>query len=385
MTLETVDTKACLPFLLAGGRGSRLYELTDSECKPAIPFAGQCRIVDFILAATRDAGFTGLIAATQYEPDTLHAHLGSTWAPQFRRGIAVRDGRNLPAPGFVGTAAAVTACIDIIDLQAPRELMVLAGDHVTDIDLGALLVTHRQTGAAATVAVTPVPRAEARAFGVLAAEASGRVTAFVEKPQNPPAMPGDPQRALASMGIYVFDWKWLRAALIADAMRAGSSHDFGHDLLPKAMAEGLLQVHTLPAHADGTPGYWRDVGTLDAYRQCQLDFFQRPPMRLPNLTAPTMRRPALASSWAHDDTGSVALPGAQAGRGCRLHRVILGRGACLPDGTVIGEDAEEDQRWFRRTPGGTTLVTRAMLARRAEARARLYPVSRPDSVRAVSH
>ena len=98
MTLETVDTKACLPFLLAGGRGSRLYELTDSECKPAIPFAGQCRIVDFILAATRDAGFTGLIAATQYEPDTLHAHLGSTWAPQFRRGIAVRDGRTLPAP-----------------------------------------------------------------------------------------------------------------------------------------------------------------------------------------------------------------------------------------------------------------------------------------------
>ena len=358
----------CLPFLLAGGQGSRLHELTSTECKPAVPFAGAGRIVDFVMGLVAKAQFDRMVVATQYRPETLSRHLTDTWHGNFENGVHLRDGAQV-APkngGYRGTADAVAANMAEIDSIAPREIMVLAGDHVFDMDLQQMLAKHRETGALATVAATPVPRAQASAFGVLDADQAGKVTAFVEKPANPPAMIGDENRALASMGIYVFDWQWLRKALMDDLRDDASAHDFGHNIMPRAMDEGSLYLHALPDRADGQPSYWRDVGTLDAYRLSQLDFLGgEPPISCP-------RRAAIAPQLA--DESSVALPGARVGKNCRISNAILGPGVALPDNTVIGEDPDEDARWFRRTDQGTVLVTQDMLAQREDKRAVFHPV-----------
>ncbi|ESW62603.1 MAG: ADP-glucose pyrophosphorylase [Rhodobacter sp. CACIA14H1] len=352
--------------LLAGGKGTRLHELTRSECKPAIHFAGTRRIVDFAMANAVRSGLTRMVVATQYAPATLTRHLWEHWAMAFDcgEGLMVRHGPSLAGfEGYRGTADAVTRNIALIDSLDPTDILVLAADHIYGMDYTPMLDAHRASGAAVTVAAHIVPRAGASEFGIFLTDATGRATTFLEKPADPPGLPDDPARALASMGIYAFRWDWLRATLLRDARDATSSHDFGHDILPAAVAAGeaLVWPFTLPQG----PAYWRDVGTLDAFRVTQLDF-QQPstPCALPETVMPgpgPQARPTRNDGLLSD---SVLMPGASVGRGARLHRTIVAPDTHIPGGMVIGEDRDEDARWFRRTPDGTVLVTAEMLARR---------------------
>ncbi|WP_045387536.1 sugar phosphate nucleotidyltransferase [Falsirhodobacter sp. alg1] len=397
MTLQkTLDLGRTLGVLLAGGQGSRLFELTGAECKPALPFGETRRIVDFTVAGAVRSGIRNLLVGTQYCPATLEAHMTSRWGHAFNS-IHMRHGPTVTgtAEGYAGTAAVLSDNISDIDASGAAEVVVLAGDHVYDMDIAAMIADHRSAGAQVTVAVDAVPLSDASSFGVMGTDADGRIRMFVEKPRNPPHMPGDPSRALASMGIYVFNWKWLRQVLLADRANPESSHDFGKDILPHAVAEGVAFAHTRKADADGHAPYWRDVGTLDAFRLSWIDLRDGlARCRLPETAAPLHRTltpgqsgwagysiqagglslmPPLGGTrrWTLLD-GTVVLPGARIEPGARLTRAIVAPGTIIPADLVVGENASEDARWFRVTAGGTTLVTAPMLARRMAAKVTQY-------------
>lgn len=365
--------------VLAGGRGSRLFELTDNECKPALYFAGNHRLIDFTLANLLRSGITRVIVATQYRPANLAVHLATRWAPQFSGAggrLIISDGGSLGTPeGYLGTADAVTRNIALIDAMAPRHLVVLGADHVYDMDYGAMLAAHFGHRARATVAGHIVPRAKAQEFGVIAMRPDGTVSEFLEKPLHPPHFDGDPSSSLASMGIYAFDWDWLRERLIEDAADPVSRHDFGHDILPGAVATGDLYVHPFRSTEGAT--YWEDVGTLDAYRLASLDFAHaQGPCRLPD----DVFRPSKADSARGKRSlgvvgDSVLLPGARIGAGVRMQRTIVGPFTHVPSGLVVGEDLTEDSRWFRVTKGGTVLVTDFMVDRRQSLRPKMFAFS----------
>ena len=335
--------------LLAGGKGTRLHDLTERDSKPAVAFAGSNRIIDFAMANAVRAGLRRMLVATQYAPRSLHRHLPERWGGHFpERGLMLCDGQDR----FMGTADAARQTWTALEAMGGRHILVLAADHVYDMDYGALLAAHRASGAAVTVAVDTVPRAEARGFGVMQADASGRILSFAEKPADPAAMPGDPTRAMISMGIYVFDRDWLREALFE---RPTEAMDFGHDVIPDAVAQGVAAAWRMPAGPSGQ-AYWRDVGTLDALRRAQLDFVAAEPARLP-FACP-------ASDW-YLGRGSIAMPGATVPVSARLTCTIVAPGTQIPPGLVTGEDATQDARWFTRTPSGTVLITQSMLDRRA--------------------
>lgn len=394
----------CPAILLAGGQGSRLYEMTKSDCKPAIRFGDHARIVDFALGNAHNSGVRHILAATQYRPETLHRRLAGFWNPIFEGQGGAIDVRYGPvvtnsADGYAGTAAAVAANIARIDALSPENVLILAADHVYRMNYGDMLKTHQAIGADLTIAAAAVPRAKASAFGIIAADANGRITDFLEKPADPPAMRDDPARSFASMGIYIFRWKALRAALIRDMNDDRSRHDFGFDLVPGFVAAGGAAVHRLENPVPGSEAYWRDVGTLDAYREAHLDLVRsrrevlRADRSWPVLPAALGGVAALASETltgeleprdaAHSFIashsvignaahlrGSVLMQGSVVGAGSRLRNCIVASGALIDPGTVIGEDPAEDARWFRRTPAGTILVTPAMLSRRRRDRGR---------------
>ncbi len=337
--------------LLAGGKGSRLHDLTASEAKPAVHFAGRNRIVDFALANVVRSGLDRLLVATQFAPATLNDHLPSRWDRYFPSGgMILRDGRDR----YLGTADAVRHNWGQIADWGSDQVLVLAADHIYDMDYGPLIAAHRASGAAVTVAVDVVPLAQASGFGVMQADAGGRILSFLEKPALPPAIPGEPYRAMVSMGIYVFDTAWLRDALFG---RDIEPLDFGHEVIPAAVAQGLAAAYRLPAGPSGHV-YWRDVGTLDALRLSHLDFVGQQPARLPRMST--------LSEW-YLGRGSVAMPGALVPRSARLTRCLVAPGTLVPAGLVAGEDPDEDDRWFRRDKG-TVLITQAMLDRRDAAR-----------------
>lgn len=392
-----IDLSAVLPVLLAGGRGSRLHELTATECKPAIPLmtlAGRkVRMVDFTLANLARSGLTRLLVATQYRPLTLAAHLRNDWATQFSP-LHLRDGRAVTDRGYRGRGHAVAANRDLIDGERPQELLILSGDHVYEMDYSAMIAAHRASGAAITVAVTHVPLTRARAFGVIEADGSGAITGFFEKPGRPQTSRDDPAAALVSMGVYVADWRWLRATLV----RQGPQADFGHDVLPAAVRMGGAQSYPMPTGAAQAGPYWRDVGSLDALRETVRDLTNYPPpctLAIPGLEVAghigqggyeafqysfacasggmTLQAPRLGAPLGRRWTvmeESVVLPGGRVMPGARLTRVLVAPGTAVPAGLVVGEDPDEDARWFRRSEGGTVLVTAAMLARRAALRER---------------
>ncbi|WP_435368408.1 glucose-1-phosphate adenylyltransferase [Sphingomonas faeni] len=404
-----------MAYVLAGGRGSRLMELTDTRAKPAVYFGGKARIIDFALSNAINSGIRRIGVATQYKAHSLIRHLQSGW--NFLRSERNESFDILPASQrisefqwYEGTADAVYQNIDIIESHAPEYMVILAGDHIYKMDYELILQQHCETGADVTIACLEVPRMEAVGFGVMAVDEHDNVTAFVEKPADPPAIPGNPDIALASMGIYVFHTKLLFDELRRDAETPGSSRDFGKDIIPYLVKHGKAVAHRFSdscvRSGSEVDAYWRDVGTVDAYWEAnidltdvvpKLDLYDRswPLWTYSEVTPPAKfvhaddgRRGEAVSSLVSGDciisgssihrslifTGTrahsysmldqaVILPHCVIGRGARLSKVVVDRGVEIPDGLVVGEDAESDAQRFRRTDSGVTLVTKSMIDR----------------------
>lgn len=399
--------------VLAGGRGSRLFELTDQRVKPAVYFGGKFRIIDFVLSNCVNSGLRRIAVLTQYKSHSLLRHLQRGWS--FLRGQMNEFIDLLPAQQRVseehwyrGTADAIYQNLDIIRSYRPKYVLVLAGDHIYKQDYSLMLLDHAAHDAGCTVGCIEVPRAEATAFGVMAVSDDRKVTAFVEKPADPPPMPGNDEMSLASMGIYVFDADYLYQLLEADLENPDSSHDFGKDIIPRAVAEGRALAHPfslscVPA-ARRFPPYWRDVGTVDAFWAANLDLASTTPaLNIYDSEWPiwTYQEQLPPAKFVHDRDGeagyifntlvsggciiagshlsnsllfskvrvhsfctidqAVILPGCDIGRRSRLSRVVIDRRCRIPDGTVIGEDPELDAERFHRTPQGIVLVTSKML------------------------
>lgn len=406
-----------MAYVLAGGRGSRLKELTARRAKPAVYFGGKARIIDFALSNAINSGIRRIGVATQYKAHSLIHHLHSAW--NFLRPERNESFDVLPASQRVsenqwyeGTADAVFQNIDVIESHGPEYMVILAGDHIYKMDYELMLQEHVNAGADVTVACLDVPRMEATGFGVMAADETGRITAFVEKPADPPAMPGNPDLALASMGVYVFKTSVLFDQLRRDAATPGSSRDFGRDIIPFMVRSGKAVAHRFTQSCVRSSSekyaYWRDVGTVEAYWEASidltdvlphLDLYDRswplwtyaeivPPAKFVH-DADGRRGMAISSLVAGDciisgghvhrsllSTGvrvhsfssldeAVVLPQCQIGRGARLSRVVVDRGVMIPPGLVVGEDAKLDASRFRRTENGVCLITQDMIDRLA--------------------
>lgn len=400
-----------MAYILAGGRGSRLMELTDKRAKPAVHFGGKLRIIDFALSNALNSGIRHLAVATQYKAHSLIRHLQRGW--NFLRPERNESFDILPASQRVsedywyrGTADAVFQNIDIITSYAPDYVIVLAGDHVYKMDYERMLQQHCEQGADVTVGCIAVPREEASDFGVIDVDASDRIIGFLEKPKNPPSIPGQPHLALASMGIYAFETEFLIAQLKRDAVDSRSNHDFGKDIIPFLVKGAKAVAHPfdrscIKAGPD-QPTYWRDVGTLDAYFAANIDLTEPwPDLDLydrgwPIWTYSEMTPPAkfvhdgrqekvessliaggsivagasvsnsLLFNRVHVHGGSelrrsVILPEVEIGRGARLRNVIIDRGVRIPEGLVVGEEPGVDAQRFRRTEAGVCLITQRML------------------------
>jgi glucose-1-phosphate adenylyltransferase len=406
-----------MAFVLAGGRGSRLRELTDKRAKPAVYFGGKVRIIDFALSNALNSGVRKMAVATQYKAHSLIRHCQRGW--NFFRAERNEYLDILPASQrvdehqwYLGTADAVTQNIDIVDSYEVDYVLILAGDHIYKMDYERMVRAHVESGADVTIGCLTVPREEAVAFGVMAVDPRDRVTSFLEKPADPPGTPDDPTVALASMGIYVFSWPFLRDLLIRDAADPNSSHDFGGDLIPDIVKNGKAMAHrfndSCVRHAPGAPAYWRDVGTVDAFWKANLDLTDFTPdldlwdrnwpiwtysesvppakfihdeknrrgMAVSSLVSGgcivsgTEIRRSLLFTMVHTNSfasldQAVVLPYVNVSRHARLTKVVIDRGVHIPEGLVVGEDPEEDARWFRVTETGVTLITQDMLDRRA--------------------
>jgi glucose-1-phosphate adenylyltransferase len=401
--------------VLAGGRGTRLHELTAWRAKPAVPFGGKHRIIDFALSSCINSGIRRIGVATQYKAHSLIQHLQRGWSflyshmHEFLEVLPAQQ-RNRDC-WYDGTADAIYQNLDILRMEEPRFVLVLAGDHVYKMDYGVMLAEHVEYGADVTVASIEVPVETASAFGVMRTDAEGWLREFTEKPANPEPMPGDPTRALVSMGVYIFTADSLYRSLREDAGAAGSTHDVSKDLLPTMLRRGRrIRVHRFADscvnRGKGRP-YWRDVGTVDAYWQAnmdltsvhpELDMYDRtwpihtleeglPPARFV-LDGPDARgqtQDALVSSGCvvsgaavirsmlftnvEVERGSVVedsivLPDVQVGRNVQLRRAVVDKFSVLPDGFTAGFDRAEDEARFRVTSGGVVLITPEMLGQR---------------------
>lgn len=411
-------TQRSMVFVLAGGRGSRLKELTDRRVKPAVPFGGKARIIDFALSNALNSGIRKIAIATQYKAHSLIRHLQRGWT--FFRAernefldILPASQRNGTEGWYAGTADAVTQNIDIVDSYGVDYVIILAGDHIYKMDYEIMLREHVENDADVTVGCLTVPRMEATAFGVMATDDRGQITSFLEKPADPPAMPDDPDSALASMGIYVFKWSYLRNLLENDALDPNSSHDFGNDLIPEIVKSGKAMAHRYDrscVRADGAPVYWKDVGTVDAFWEAHIDLTNfTPDLDLWDKNWPiwTYSESVPPAKFIHDESDrrgmaissmvaggciisgtevrnsclftnvhtnsysvldhAVVLPKVVINRSARLRRVVIDSGVIIPEGLVVGEDAVEDAKWFHVTDRGVTLITQAMLDKRAAA------------------
>jgi glucose-1-phosphate adenylyltransferase len=406
--------KRTVALVLAGGRGSRLMSLTDRRAKPAVYFGGKFRIVDFALSNCLNSGIRRIGVITQYKSHSLLRHLQRGWAflksemNEFVDLLPAQQ-RNDNENWYRGTADAVYQNLDILEGYEADYIVVLAGDHIYKMNYALMLADHVDKGRPCTVGCIAVPRSEASAFGVMAIDDHRMVTEFVEKPDHPPAMPGRPDMSLASMGIYIFNAQYLYQELARDMADPQSSHDFGKDIIPHAVRHGDVVAHPyslscVPNAEEGAEPYWRDVGTIDAYWDANIDLTATDPLlnlydrHWPIMTYQDQLPPAKFVHNREDRRGvaiesmvsggcivsghvfrsvlfssvrvhsystvnwSVLLPGVVVGRGARLTRVVVDRGVNIPDGFVIGEDAEIDARRFHRSASGITLVTADMVA-----------------------
>ena len=415
LTSSAPLARSAMAYVLAGGRGSRLMELTDIRAKPAVYFGGKSRIIDFALSNAVNSGIRRIAVATQYKAHSLIRHLQRGW--NFFRPERNESFDILPASQrvseemwYLGTADAVYQNIDIIEGYAPQFIVLLAGDHIYKMDYEQMLQQHVDQGADVTVGCLEVPRMEASGFGVMHVDENDRIISFLEKPKDPPPMPGRPDTALASMGIYVFETKSLIEQLKRDAADAKSSRDFGKDIIPYLVKHGKAVAHhfsqSCVRSSAETSAYWRDVGTVDAYWAANidltdvvpdLDLYDRnwPIWTYGEITPPAKfvhdtegRRGEAISSLVSGGciisgaalrhtllftgvrvhsyttvTNAVVLPYVRIHRDVHLDKVVIDRGVEIPPGLVVGEDAELDAKRFRRTDQGVCLITQPMIDR----------------------
>jgi glucose-1-phosphate adenylyltransferase len=406
-------SRHAMAYVLAGGRGSRLMELTDLRAKPAVYFGGKSRIIDFALSNALNSGIRRIGVATQYKAHSLIRHLQRGW--NFFRPERNESFDILPASQrisetgwYSGTADAVYQNIDIIESYAPAHIVLLAGDHVYKMDYEPMLQQHVQSGADVTIGCIEVPRMEATGFGVMHVDADDKLIAFLEKPANPPGMPDQPDMALASMGIYVFETAFLFEQLRRDAADLESAHDFGRDIIPYIVKHGTAVAHrytrSCVRSTYESEAYWRDVGTVDAYWAANIDLTdvvpaldlydnEWPIWTYGEITPPAKfvlnddgRRGAAVDSMVSggcivsgslvnrsllftgvrvhsycDIHGAVVLPYVDIARSARLKNVVIDRGVKIPEGLIVGEDPELDAKRFRRTAGGVCLITQNMI------------------------
>jgi glucose-1-phosphate adenylyltransferase len=402
-----------MAYVLAGGRGSRLMELTAKRAKPAVPFGGNSRIIDFALSNALNSGIRRMGVATQYKAHSLIRHLQRGWnflRPERNESFDILPAsqRVLEDQWYAGTADAVYQNLDIIESYGPKYMVVLAGDHIYKMDYELMLQQHVDSNADVTVGCLEVPRMEATGFGVMHTDETGRIASFLEKPSDPPGMPDNPDVALASMGIYVFEMSFLAEELRRDAADKTSSRDFGKDIIPYLVKNGKAMAHRFTTScvrsANESESYWRDVGTVEAYWEANIDLTDVVPAldlydhNWPIWTYSEVSPPA---KFVHDEEGrrgqgvsslvsggciisgaairrtllftgvrvnsyssleeAVVLPFVQVGRHSSLKRVVIDRGVEIPDGLVVGEDPEEDAKRFRRASNGVCLITQPMI------------------------
>lgn len=401
-------TRDTLALILAGGRGSRLKQLTMWRAKPAVPFGGKFRIIDFPLSNCINSGIRRIGVLTQYKAHSLIQHIQKGWG--FLRGEFNEFVELLPAQQrietswYEGTADAVYQNLDILRAHDPSYVLILAGDHIYKMDYGDMIAFHVDSGADMTVGCLEVPVEKAKAFGVMTVDKERRVRDFQEKPEQPACLPGREDVALASMGIYVFNTGFLYEQLIKDADMPGSSHDFGKDIIPNIIRRYQVMAYPFRDPITGRQAYWRDVGTIDSYWEANLELIgvtpelnlydehwpiwtyqeQLPPAKFVFddddrrgmavdsmvsggciISGAVVRHSLLFSnvkvnSYAYiEDT--VVLPNVEIGRDCRVRRAVIDKGCHIPPGTVIGENPQEDARRFYVSPEGITLVTPEML------------------------
>ncbi len=390
--------------IMAGGRGERLRGLTEHRCKPATPFGGKFRIVDFVLSNCVNSGIRKICLLTQYKGQSLIQHVQRGWSylrGEFGEFIDVVPAQQQTGKHwYLGTADCVYQNLDYVRLHHPKHVLVLAGDHIYKMDYGPMIAYHVEKGADITVGVVEVPLDSAREFGVLSVTEWHRVTKFMEKPPQPEPMPGRSDVALASMGIYIFNAQLLEQLLVEDAADTASSHDFGKNIIPKAI--GKLQVFAYPFRNVRTraQNYWRDVGTVDAFYEANLELVhvspelnvydeewpiwtyqvQQPPakfvldepgrcgMAINSLVAggsiisgAVVRDSLLFSQVRVEERSlierSVIMPGVHIGKGCLIRRAIIDEHCDVPDGTQIGADVAQDRARFDVSPSGVVLVT----------------------------
>jgi glucose-1-phosphate adenylyltransferase len=404
-------TRGTFALVLAGGRGSRLMQLTDWRSKPAVPFGGKFRVIDFTLSNCVNSGIRRIGVVTQYKAQSLIRHLQRGWSfldGRFHEFIDIMPAQQQVGENwYQGTADAVFQNLDLLRRNAPKYVLILSGDHIYKMDYGRMLAQHVQNRADLTVACMDVPLAEASSFGVMGIDNNKRITSFVEKPKQPTAIPGQPDRALASMGIYVYNAQFLYEQLIRDKDERNSSHDFGKDLIPYAVPRYRVFAHSFADSCvgiDGREPYWRDVGTVDAFWEANMELTkvtpelnmydedwpiwthqeQLPPAKFvfdddgrrgmavdslvsggDIISGAVVRRSLLFSDVrAHEGAvieDSVLLPGVVVGRNARLRRVVVDKVCLIPEGLSIGYDAAEDRKRFHVTEKGITLVTPEML------------------------
>jgi glucose-1-phosphate adenylyltransferase len=395
--------------ILAGGRGSRLKQMTDWRAKPAVPFGGKFRIIDFPLSNCVNSGIRKIGVLTQYKSDSLIRHIQQGW--NFLRGefgefvdLFPAQQRINETSWYEGTADAIYQNIDILRSLNPEYILVLAGDHIYKMDYGQMLADHVAKKADLTVGCIEVSLEDATAFGVIGIDDNRRVNAFVEKPENPPIMPGRTNTALASMGIYVFNAEFLFEQLLKDAENADSQRDFGQDIIPSVIDDHIVNAYPFLDLQSGQQSYWRDVGTLDAYWSANMELIEvNPNLNLyddkwPIWTYQAQTPPAKfvfnddnrrgtavdsmvsggcvisGSKITHsllfsnvrinsfsEIKDTVILPSVNIGRHCRISKAIIEKGCQIAEGTIIGENRADDEKRFEVSLGGVVLVTATML------------------------
>jgi glucose-1-phosphate adenylyltransferase len=405
-------TSNTVALILAGGRGSRLMNMTDWRAKPAVPFGGKFRIIDFPLSNCMNSGIRKISVLTQYKADSLIRHIQQGWG--FLRGEFGEYVDVMPAQQRVnenswyqGTADAVFQNIDILRSRHPEHILVLAGDHIYKMDYGAMLADHVEKNAELTIGCIEVSLEDATAFGVMDVDENRRVRAFIEKPEHPPVMPGRTDTALASMGIYIFNADFLFEQLIKDAGTQGSTRDFGKDIIPSVIADHIVNAYPFLDLQNGEQSYWRDVGTIDAYWTANMELIGvNPNLNLYDKTWPiwTYQAQTPPGKFVFDSDerrgqaldsmvsggcvvsgakvrhsllfsnvrvnsyttldDSIVLPEVNIGRHCRITKAILEKGCEVPEGMVIGENRADDEKRFHVSPGGVVLVTPEMLGQK---------------------